>query len=179
VLSESLSSPFPISDSDLPLLDWKILKQSTPCHVLQIYGDLLCVTSRQEYQINPLNHGDYYVLPAWTLNGKIYGVLLTGALGRRNYKWDSSDYDEVFPCNKHTLYSHAILLCGWWYSNWQDVETVYRMSKHPLLKLQISQDCSVGTGYRLDRRGSIPGKDNTFFSTPQGWDRFWGPTSFL
>jgi hypothetical protein len=34
-------------------------------------------------------------------------------------------------------------------------------------------------GYRLDVRGSIPGRDKGFYSTPQRSDRVWGPPSLL
>jgi hypothetical protein len=50
-----------------------------------------------------------------------------------------------------------------------------------LMLVQVSRDASVGivTGYRLDGRGSIPGRGKIFFSSPQRPDRLLGPPSLL
>jgi hypothetical protein len=37
----------------------------------------------------------------------------------------------------------------------------------------------LSTGYGLDGRDSIPGRDKRFISTPQRPDRLWGPPSLL
>jgi hypothetical protein len=36
----------------------------------------------------------------------------------------------------------------------------------------------IATGYWLDHRGSIRGRDKKFFSTPERSDRLWGPVSY-
>jgi hypothetical protein len=38
---------------------------------------------------------------------------------------------------------------------------------------------SISTGYGMDSLGSIPGRGNRFFSTPQHPDQLWDPSSLL
>jgi hypothetical protein len=49
------------------------------------------------------------------------------------------------------------------------------------LHINVSRDSSVGiaTGYGLDVGGSIPGRGNRFFATPQIPDHIWSPPSLL
>jgi hypothetical protein len=49
-----------------------------------------------------------------------------------------------------------------------------------IVRYPRNRDSSVGiaTGYRLDGRSSIPGRDK-IFSSPQRPDRLWGPPSLL
>jgi hypothetical protein len=47
--------------------------------------------------------------------------------------------------------------------------------------LRRNRDSSVGTatGYELDGMGTIPGRGNQFFSSPQGPYGLWDPPSLL
>jgi hypothetical protein len=56
---------------------------------------------------------------------------------------------------------------------------VIQCPRHPVLKRSRDSSVGIALGYMLDDRGSIPGRDREFFSSPPRPDRLWGPPGLL